>query len=177
MFVLRLLSQYRVEDEWLNEMALLVLSFNTKCLIVLLTIDLKLYVRFFPTDLIWNLTFSDLQLAAELGKTLLERNKELENSLKHQQAIIDDQAQEIEVGNLLIPHPVHNTVLKQFVKEEKEKEKASKFQNGKLMVIFSVSKSYIFPHFDFQFFPNLVRLHPFYLYCELWWLIDQVFLC
>jgi len=39
---------------------------------------------------------SDLQLAAELGKTLLERNKELENSLKHQQAIIDDQAQEIE---------------------------------------------------------------------------------
>jgi len=38
----------------------------------------------------------DLQLAAELGKTLLERNKELENSLKHQQAIIDDQAQEIE---------------------------------------------------------------------------------
>ena len=42
--------------------------------------------------------FSDLQLAAELGKTLLERNKELENSLKEQQAIIDDQAQEIEVG-------------------------------------------------------------------------------
>lgn len=41
--------------------------------------------------------FPDLQLAAELGKTLLERNKELENSLKHQQAIIDDQAQEIEV--------------------------------------------------------------------------------
>ena len=41
--------------------------------------------------------FSDLQLAAELGKTLLERNKELENSLKEQQAIIDDQAQEIEV--------------------------------------------------------------------------------
>merc|ERR1719189_3169402 len=39
---------------------------------------------------------SDLQLAAELGKTLLERNKELENSLKEQQAIIDDQAQEIE---------------------------------------------------------------------------------
>ena len=41
--------------------------------------------------------FLDLQLAAELGKTLLERNKELENSLKEQQAIIDDQAQEIEV--------------------------------------------------------------------------------
>ena len=43
------------------------------------------------------ISFSDLQLAAELGKTLLERNKELENSLKEQQAIIDDQAQEIEV--------------------------------------------------------------------------------
>ncbi|KAK9704487.1 hypothetical protein QE152_g27850 [Popillia japonica] len=39
----------------------------------------------------------DLQLAAELGKTLLERNKELENSLKQQQNIIDDQTQEIEV--------------------------------------------------------------------------------
>jgi hypothetical protein len=36
-------------------------------------------------------------LAAELGKTLLERNKSLENSIKQQQAIIDDQAQEIEV--------------------------------------------------------------------------------
>ena len=33
-----------------------------------------------------------------MGKTLLERNKELESSLKHQQAIIDDQAQEIEVS-------------------------------------------------------------------------------
>ncbi|XP_059095030.1 bicaudal D-related protein homolog isoform X2 [Tigriopus californicus] len=42
---------------------------------------------------------TDLQLAAELGKTLLERNKELENSLKHQQAHIDDQAQEIEYLN------------------------------------------------------------------------------
>ena len=40
---------------------------------------------------------SDLQLAAELGKTLLERNKELEISLKHQQSVIDDQNMEIEV--------------------------------------------------------------------------------
>ena len=40
---------------------------------------------------------SDLQLAAELGKTLLERNKELELSLKHQQSVIDDQNMEIEV--------------------------------------------------------------------------------
>ncbi|XP_077283761.1 cerebellar degeneration-related protein 2-like isoform X3 [Arctopsyche grandis] len=39
---------------------------------------------------------SDLQLAAELGKTLLERNKELEISLKQHQNIIEDQAQEIE---------------------------------------------------------------------------------
>ncbi|XP_074106189.1 cerebellar degeneration-related protein 2-like isoform X2 [Cotesia typhae] len=38
----------------------------------------------------------DLQLAAELGKTLLERNKELETSLKAHQTTIDEQAQEIE---------------------------------------------------------------------------------
>uniref|UniRef100_A0A336LUA9 CSON004977 protein n=1 Tax=Culicoides sonorensis TaxID=179676 RepID=A0A336LUA9_CULSO len=38
----------------------------------------------------------DLQLAAELGKTLLERNKELEQVLKHHQNVIDDQSQEIE---------------------------------------------------------------------------------
>ncbi len=41
----------------------------------------------------------DLQLAAELGKTLLERNRELETSLKHHQAIIEDQGQEIEVSS------------------------------------------------------------------------------
>jgi hypothetical protein len=41
--------------------------------------------------------FTDLQLAAELGKTLLERNKELENSLKQHQNVIEDQTQEIEV--------------------------------------------------------------------------------
>jgi hypothetical protein len=40
---------------------------------------------------------TDLQLAAELGKTLLGRNKELEGSLKDQQAVIEDQSQEIEV--------------------------------------------------------------------------------
>ncbi|XP_060528521.1 cerebellar degeneration-related protein 2-like isoform X2 [Cylas formicarius] len=38
----------------------------------------------------------DLQLAAELGKTLLERNKELEAALKQHQNIIEDQTQEIE---------------------------------------------------------------------------------
>ncbi|XP_065156062.1 cerebellar degeneration-related protein 2-like isoform X2 [Atheta coriaria] len=41
-------------------------------------------------------TMHDLQLAAELGKTLLERNKELEITVKHHMNIIDDQTQEIE---------------------------------------------------------------------------------
>ncbi|CAH0555206.1 unnamed protein product [Brassicogethes aeneus] len=38
----------------------------------------------------------DLQLAAELGKTLLERNKELESIVKFQSNTLEDQAQEIE---------------------------------------------------------------------------------
>ncbi|CAL8310214.1 unnamed protein product [Arctogadus glacialis] len=38
----------------------------------------------------------DLHLAAELGKTLLERNKDLEDSLQHMYIINEDQAQEIE---------------------------------------------------------------------------------
>ncbi|XP_045785090.1 cerebellar degeneration-related protein 2-like isoform X2 [Maniola jurtina] len=38
----------------------------------------------------------DLQLAAELGKTLLERNKELETALRQHQNVIEDQTQEIE---------------------------------------------------------------------------------
>lgn len=42
--------------------------------------------------------FTDLQLAAELGKTLLERNKELECNLKNHQYKLDEQLQEIEVG-------------------------------------------------------------------------------
>ena len=46
------------------------------------------------------LSIPDLQLAAELGKTLLERNKELELSLKHQQSVIDDQTMEIEVSSV-----------------------------------------------------------------------------
>ncbi|KYM95638.1 Cerebellar degeneration-related protein 2-like protein [Cyphomyrmex costatus] len=40
---------------------------------------------------------SNLQLAAELGKTLLERNKELENIIKLHQATEEEQTQEIEV--------------------------------------------------------------------------------
>ena len=42
--------------------------------------------------------FSDLQLAAELGNTLLERNKDLEETIRHQQGVIEDQVQEIEVS-------------------------------------------------------------------------------
>ncbi|XP_011866650.1 PREDICTED: uncharacterized protein LOC105561357 isoform X2 [Vollenhovia emeryi] len=43
-----------------------------------------------------NWTRNDLQLAAELGKTLLERNKELENIIKLHQATVEEQTQEIE---------------------------------------------------------------------------------
>lgn len=41
--------------------------------------------------------FSDLHLAAELGKTLLERNKELEDSLQQMYINNEEQVQEIEV--------------------------------------------------------------------------------
>lgn len=40
---------------------------------------------------------SDLHLAAELGKTLLERNKELEDSLQQMYITNEEQVQEIEV--------------------------------------------------------------------------------
>ncbi|XP_064478844.1 cerebellar degeneration-related protein 2-like isoform X2 [Ornithodoros turicata] len=40
--------------------------------------------------------YSNLQLAAELGKTLLERNQELEETVRQQQLLIEEQAQEIE---------------------------------------------------------------------------------
>uniref|UniRef100_A0A8C5TYE1 Cerebellar degeneration related protein 2 like n=1 Tax=Malurus cyaneus samueli TaxID=2593467 RepID=A0A8C5TYE1_9PASS len=43
-----------------------------------------------------SLCFSDLHLAAELGKTLLERNKELEDSLQQMYATNEEQVQEIE---------------------------------------------------------------------------------
>lgn len=46
--------------------------------------------------------FTDLQLAAELGKTLLERNKELETALRQHQNVIEDQAQEIEVKSRFV---------------------------------------------------------------------------
>lgn len=41
--------------------------------------------------------FLDLHLAAELGKTLLERNKELEDSLQQMYITNEEQVQEIEV--------------------------------------------------------------------------------
>lgn len=44
-----------------------------------------------------SLLFPDLHLAAELGKTLLERNKELEDSLQQMYATNEEQVQEIEV--------------------------------------------------------------------------------
>lgn len=44
---------------------------------------------------------SDLHLAAELGKTLLERNKELEDSLQQMYINNEEQVQEIEVRS---PH-------------------------------------------------------------------------
>lgn len=44
-----------------------------------------------------SMRLSDLHLAAELGKTLLERNKELEDALQQMYINNEDQVQEIEV--------------------------------------------------------------------------------
>ena len=41
-----------------------------------------------------------MEAAAELGRTLLERNRELESTVRQQQAVIDDQTQEMEVTKL-----------------------------------------------------------------------------
>lgn len=43
-------------------------------------------------------SFLDLHLAAELGKTLLDRNTELEESLQQMYATNQEQLQEIEVN-------------------------------------------------------------------------------
>ncbi|KAL7305214.1 hypothetical protein TKK_0002600 [Trichogramma kaykai] len=56
----------------------------------------------------------DLQLAAELGKTLLERNKELENSIKNYQSKEEDQAIEIQHLNKLIKQ--HKDIADQRIK-------------------------------------------------------------
>lgn len=41
--------------------------------------------------------FADVEAAAELGRTLLERNRELETTIRQQEAVLDDQSQEMEV--------------------------------------------------------------------------------
>lgn len=51
---------------------------------------------------------SDLHLAAELGKTLLERNKELEDSLQQMYINNEDQVQEIEVCSWPFDQINHN---------------------------------------------------------------------
>lgn len=43
-----------------------------------------------------------MEAAAELGRTLLERNRELESTVRQQQAVIDDQTQEMEVMKINI---------------------------------------------------------------------------
>lgn len=56
-----------------------------------------------------------MHLAAELGKTLLERNKELEDSLQQMYATNEEQVQEIEVGTQwgweLLGHHCHLRVM------------------------------------------------------------------
>lgn len=42
----------------------------------------------------------DLELAAELGKVLLDRNRELEAQIYQLQRIVDDRDQEIGVGSV-----------------------------------------------------------------------------
>lgn len=62
---------------------------------------------FFPLSA---LSPPDLHLAAELGKTLLERNKELEESLQQMYSTNEEQVQEIEVrehmGPACAPPPI-----------------------------------------------------------------------
>lgn len=55
----------------------------------------RLFVRLCPSFCLDSR--SDLHLAAELGKTLLERNKELEDSLQQMYINNEEQVQEIEV--------------------------------------------------------------------------------
>lgn len=57
------------------------------------------------------LIVSDLHLAAELGKTLLERNKELEDALQQMYINNEEQVQEIEVALL---HPESTTAFHTF---------------------------------------------------------------
>ncbi|KAE9535628.1 hypothetical protein AGLY_007529 [Aphis glycines] len=50
----------------------------------------------------------DLQLAAELGKTLLERNKELETNLRQQQNVVEDRNQEIELCEKILMYKMNS---------------------------------------------------------------------
>lgn len=52
---------------------------------------------------------ADLQLAAELGKTLLERNRELEQGLNQMYSTNQEQLQEIEVKTSLLSRAVLQT--------------------------------------------------------------------
>ena len=40
---------------------------------------------------------ADVEAAAELGRTLLERNRELETTIRQLQAVLEDQSQEMQV--------------------------------------------------------------------------------
>ena len=66
---------------------------------VVVVADLQLAAELYCTVLYCTVlcNVADLQLAAELGNTLLERNKELEATIRQQQTVIEDQLQEIEV--------------------------------------------------------------------------------
>ena len=55
------------------------------------------YLSYFFVMFKCSVSFADLQLAAELGKALLERNRDLEAQLIHAQQIDADQQLEIEV--------------------------------------------------------------------------------
>jgi hypothetical protein len=73
-----------------------------------LFLDVLLFITCFNSNIFPLL--ADLQLAAELGKTLLERNKELENLLRAHQRKCEDQKQEIEVSfysyNWILSFPI-----------------------------------------------------------------------
>lgn len=61
----------------------------------------------------------DLHLAAELGKTLLERNKELEQSLQQMYSTNEEQVQEIEVrghtGPAQAPPPIKDPLARVYL--------------------------------------------------------------
>ncbi len=71
-------------------------------ILILLSAFIVISLDWFDVDflIIWNCFFeikTDVEAAAELGRTLLERNRELESTVRQQQAVIDDQTQEMEV--------------------------------------------------------------------------------